>query len=408
MFGDEGTLRKDVRYFEVFGGRRSAKSYDVVQTLALTAMQEPYHFIPVVRKVATTLKDSVEAELLDFFNRNEIEIQRNKSEREITLPNGSRFRAFGLDDPRKLKSLKAATIIWAEEADELEEEDFDSLDAGLSPVLYPGRIVLTHNPFAKIPGSQHWIEKRFLHTMPELGVPLIDREANALVLRTWYKNNAFCPEATRKVLEGYAQTNPEKYKMWALGEFVALEGAVFKNWDVVQSVPSYADDLGVGLDYGFANDPAAALRVYAHNDELWLKGLLYKTDLTNPELINELRRAGVMNDDLITPDSAEPKSNEDLRRAGFRCVRPVKKRAGYKEDLVNRIRGFKIHLVAGDIDLKREFSTYSWSRDKNGKILPKLQDGEDHYMDALIMRMHDYYQNRAQTLPSVSAADLGL
>jgi phage terminase large subunit len=125
-------------------------------------------------------------------------------------------------------------------------------------------------------------------------------------------------------------------------------------------------------------------------------------------LFKELRNAGVRESDLITPDSAEPKSNEDLRRDGFRCVRPVKKRSGYKEDLVNRIRGFKIHLVAGDVDLQREFSTYSWSRDKNGKTLPKLQDGDDHYMDAFIMRMHDYYQNKAMRLSDVSAADLGL
>ncbi len=70
---------------------------------------------------------------------------------------------------------------------------------------------------------------------------------------------------------------------------------------------------------------------------------------------------------------------------GLKGIRGVKKRPNYKVDVVQVLQGYKIHLIDGDIDLQREFSTYSWQRDKTGKQLPKLQDGNDHYIDAMIM-----------------------
>ena len=112
LFGPDGTLRKDVRYFEVYGGRRSAKSHEMVQILGLTAMMEPGHFIVCTRKVADTLRDSVFSELCKFFEEHHIPHRKNQTYLEIVLPNLSRFRCFGLNDPDRLKSLVGATIIW--------------------------------------------------------------------------------------------------------------------------------------------------------------------------------------------------------------------------------------------------------------------------------------------------------
>lgn len=392
LFGPDGTLRKDVRYFEIYGGRRSSKSHDVVQILGLTAMQEPGHFIPCLRKVGATLKDSVQAEIEGFFTSHGIPYRANKTDKEITLPNGSRFRCFGLDDPEKLKSLKGATILWVEEATEFSEEDIDSLDAGLSPSNYPGRIVFTHNPVPQIPGSMHWIQKRFLQVEHELSKARVDPKTNALILRTWYKDNAFCPPEVKKVLEGYKETNPEKYKLWALGEFTTVEGAVFTNWDIVKEVPPEIvhDSIGIGLDFGFSNDPSAAVRVWIRGRELWAKQLVYKLGLHNDALYKELVDAGVGQFEDVTGDSARPDIISDLYRLGLLGIKPVKKRANYKEDVATRLQGYTIHLIEGDTDFIREISTYSWARDKNGKQLPKLQDGDDHLIDALIMRLHEF------------------
>ncbi len=392
LMGPDGTLRKDVRYFEIYGGRRSGKSHDVVQILGITAMVEPNHFVPCCRKVGDTLKDSVYAELLGFFQSHNIPHYANKTEKEIILPNRSRFRCFGLNDADRLKSLKGATMIWIEEANECTEADIDSLDAGLSPSQYPGRMIFTHNPVPQIPGSLHWLQRRFLQIPHELSKAVIDPKTNALVLRTWYKDNFFCPEATRKVLEGYRETNPEKYKLWALGEFTKLEGVVFRNWDIVKEVPPEVEkeSIGVGLDFGFSSDPSAAVRLWVRGRELWVKQLLYKTDLYNDALYSELRAAGVGEYDTVTADSARPDIIADLYRLGLLGIVGVKKRANYKEDVATRLQGYLIHFIEGDTDAIREVSTYSWARDKNGKQLPKLQDGDDHILDCITMRFSEY------------------
>lgn len=380
-------LRDDCRYFAVWGGRRSGKSHDVVQAVALTIMQEPGHFVVAIRKVGATLKDSVFSEYADFFRRNGIKVAINKTDKEIGLPNGSRIRCFGLDDAEKLKSLKGATIIHFEEANEITENDFDSVDAGLSPVNYPARIFMTFNPIPQIPGSMHWLQRRFLQIPHKLSTAVIDPSTNALVLRTWYKDNAFCPEASRKVLEGYKETNPEKYKLWALGEFTKLEGCVFTKWDIVSGVPEGIDCTGVGLDFGFSNDPSAAVRVWVREGtrEIWVKQLLYKTDLFNDALYAELVTAGVGPYEDVIADSARPDIIADLYRQGIGGIKGVKKRSNYKEDVATRLQGYTIHVVEGSTDLIREISTYAWARDKNGNQMPKLQDGDDHAIDGLTM-----------------------
>jgi phage terminase large subunit len=391
LLGSDGTLRKDVRYFEVYGGRRSGKSHDVDAIVGLTATVEPGHFIVGVRKVATTLKDSIFAEFKGFFRDNEIPVQTNETDKEIRLANGSRVRCFGLDDPEKLKSLKGATIIVLEEANELTEDDFDSLDAGLSPSNYPGRIILLHNPVPKVPGLDYWYEKRFQNIPHELSKAIINEPSNALVLRTWYKDNAFCPPESIRVLENYRLTNPQKYKLWALGESVRVEGVVFNNWDIVPEVPKRIlhDSMGVGLDFGFSNDPSAAVRVWIRDDEMWVKLLVYSTGLHNEMLLKALKESGVDEHESVIADSARPDIIEDLHRRGLRGVKGVSKHKGYKEDIANRAMSFKIHLIEGDTDLIREFSTYAWARDKTGKPLPKLQDGDDHGIDAMIMLLAD-------------------
>lgn len=380
-------LRDDVRYFAVYGGRRSGKSHDVVQAVALTIMQESGHFVVAIRKVGATLKDSVFSEYSDFFKRNGIKVAINKTDKEIGLPNGSRIRCFGLDDAEKLKSLKGATIIHFEEANEISENDFDSVDAGLSPANYPARIFMTFNPIPQIPGSMHWLQRRFLQIPHTLSTAAIDPATNALVLRTWYKDNAFCPEASRKVLEGYKETNPEKYKLWALGEFTKLEGCVFTRWDIVSDVPDGVDCAGVGLDFGFSNDPSAAVRVWVREGtrEIWVRQLVYKTDLYNDALYAELVAAGATEFEDVIADSARPDIISDLYRQGLNGIKGVKKRANYKEDVATRLQGYQIHVIEGSTDLIREISTYSWARDKNGKQLPKLQDGDDHAIDGLTM-----------------------
>jgi phage terminase large subunit len=315
-------------------------------------------------------------------------LDENKSEYQINLPNGSQILFVGADDPQKLKSIEGVTDYWMEEATEFDEDDFDTIDAGLSAdVDPPPSITMTFNPIPNIPGSQHWIQRRYLNIEHELSKLAI--KGDTAVLRTYYGDNAFCPEETVRVLERYKKTNPSLYKMWGLGLFTVLEGVILDgNWDIVKEVPEGIPLKGYGMDFGFADDPAAVVKAWVHNDEVWLQEVVYASGLTNPELSAVMVEQGVRKrKDEIIADSAEPKSIKDLRNMGW-FVLPCKKSRDYKTAAAQFLRSIKIHILEGSYNMIKEFSTWAWKRDQQGNKLPIPADGNDHLVDATIYRIY--------------------
>jgi phage terminase large subunit len=210
-------------------------------------------------------------------------------------------------------------------------------------------------------------------------------------MKTTYKHNSFVPEATKKRLEGFKLTNPILYKLWTLGEYTEVQGAIYTNWRNIQKLPEGAEFLGYGLDWGFTGDPAAVLKIWKVGHlRIVIKGIVYQRGLTNPDLADEMKEKKVKSDDKIICDSAEPKSKEEVRREGFRGIRGVKKRPRYKRDVIRVLQGYEILVMEGDINLNREMSTYAWQQDKEGNPLPEPMDGNDHYMDCLSMFWYDY------------------
>jgi phage terminase large subunit len=381
------------RYYYNIGGRWSAKTYDTIQVIVFRLLKVPGSRAGAMRKVYGSIKDTLYNDILEVLNTENIEYHKTVSPLYIEFHNGSDIIFKGADDPEKLKGLSSVDMLLLDEANEFSQQDFETIDQSIRGKHQENSIYLCHNPVPRIPGSSYWFETMF-RKPKKAGqhIRYYDEHLGSTVcsMQTTYKDNLKCPEHVKKRLEGYKTTNPSLYKLWAKGEYTEIEGVVFKNWDIVQEIPEGLEDPGHGLDFGFSNDPAACIRIWHNSSDIWIKGLVYHTGLTNSELYSMLVSKGIKENDRIIADSAEPKSIKDLYNMGLKNIKGAKKRAGYKVDVVNVLQGYKIHLVDGDTDLQREFSTYSWERDKTGKQLPVLQDGNDHYIDALIM----YANNR--------------
>jgi phage terminase large subunit len=396
-FLDQFTEHGKARYFYNRGGRWSGKTYAVIQLIIGEALAHPGLNIVMARKTYASIKDSLFKDTLMIIESIGLNYGEHYEKRvsplEIRFTNGSNIIFKGADSPEKSKGLSNIHRLLLDELNEFTQMDFEALDLSVRGSGHDHRTIMCHNPIPVFPGQPLWFQELFDPGDLEPGVPrLFDREGLGLVssLVTTYQHNAFCPKPTRDRLEGYKHTNPDLYRLWALGQYAQIKGAIYKNWAVVQSIPDSADLLGYGLDFGFSGDPAACLAIYGTKKEIWIQGLFYKRDLTNRDIGKELDKSGVSEYDKIVADSAEPKSIEELFRLKFRGIRGVKKRANYKADIIRVLQGVTIHVVEGDIDLQREISTYSWAQDKEGKQLPKPQDGNDHYMDCLSMFWHDY------------------
>jgi phage terminase large subunit len=388
-------LDNKTRVEDFYGGRGSGKSVFASQKKVLQAAQEPHHKILCVRKVARTLRLSVWPRLKAVICELGVQVKENKSELTYTFQNGSQILCVGADDPEKLKSLEGITSAWIEEATELTEEDFDNIDIALRNEKYhKNQITLTHNPVPVVPGQMHWIQKRCIN---------VDSK-DVVVLKTTHKDNAFLPEENRKRIEALKETNYSLYRMWGLGEFTTLEGVVFENWDIVDEVPENADFLGYGLDFGFTIDPSALVGIWQHDKDIWVKEIFYSSGLTNQDIAGLIKKNEIQRSDLIVADSAEPKSIEEIRRAGFN-VHPCVKGKDSIYWGINYMKQFKLHVLRGSVNVIRELSTYCWSRDKDGNLLPKPVDENNHSIDAMRYRIT---RGKGGRVSEVSASYLGL
>ena len=389
-------LGQDCRYYYQVGGRWSAKTTETLITILLGMLDRSHLKVCIFRKTYESIRDSIYADMVQLISELGLDDYFTCQKSPFLIKcnhNRSQCIFKGAQDTERLKGLAGVHWVFLEELNEFTLMDFETINQGIRGKGIKQKVFMAHNPVPRIPGDLYWFEKLFTPLELEPGKPIVmDIESLGLVgaLKTTYQHNYFTPDHVRTSLEGYKYTNPALYKLWTLGDYTEIKGAILTNWDEVPRIPDSADFIAYGLDFGFSNDPCGLLGVWGNRDELWLKELVYSTGLTNRDLARKMHEMGINPHDRIVADSAEPKSIEDLFREGFRGVRGVKKRANYKADMAHVLQGYKIHICQGSTNLKREIQTWSWDEDKNGHLLPVPRDGNDHLCDPLVMVMHDY------------------
>ena len=136
----------------MIGGYGSGKSFTGFLKTALLATQEKRKIL-VVRKVYSTLKDSCYEDLKEAFDtlgvRKKWKLIKSPYEAE-NIKNGSKIIFKGMDDWRKLKSIKNIDYILIEEADELSIEDIKELRKRLRGLNIKKHLVLICNPVSSL------------------------------------------------------------------------------------------------------------------------------------------------------------------------------------------------------------------------------------------------------------------
>ena len=157
----------------------------------------------------------------------------------------------------------------------------------------------------------------------------------------------------------------------------SLDGVVFENYSVIGSIPDGARLLGLGLDFGYSNDPTAIIEVYKYNDKRILNEICYKTKMINSDIAKLLPK-GV----TVYADSAEPKSIEEIRRTGVN-IRPVTKGADSINYGISTMQTQSYLVTKSSINLLEELQKYTWAKDKKtGEKLNKPIDAYNHGIDA--------------------------
>ena len=361
------------RYRILYGGAGSGKSHFTAQETLLNMLSSSHYSYLVVRKTSKSIRNSVFRLLTQMISDANLEqyFKVNKTEMTITCATGSSLITSGLDDVEKLKSVANINRIWIEEASEVSESDFNQLDLrlrGQSKVGY--QMTATFNPISET----HWLKKSFF----DIGRP------DSFVLKTTYKDNKFLDDKYISTLLELEKQDYQYFRIYALGEWGSIGNIIYSNWEKqdLSDVKYTFDNTFNGLDFGFADDPTAFVRVHLDNkhktiyifDEFALRGL-YIDDVAK-----ELQHR--IHNEYITCDSSEPRSIQDLKRNDIRAL-AAKKGPGSIEHGIKWLQGHKIIVDESCIETIKELSTYKYKEDKDGNVIAKPVDANNHLLDAL-------------------------
>lgn len=362
-----------------YGGASSGKSHGVVQKVLLKALKKWKHprKILFLRKVGRYVKDSIledvkirlqEWQLWDYC-------KFNKTNFEITLPNGSILLFKGMDDAEKIKSIKGISDVVMEEATEFFQEDYQQLTLRVRDKRYPDKqIYMMFNPVSKA----NWIYQFFFKK----------KQPDTIIYHSVYKDNKFLDSRVKANIEQLAINNPVWYRIYALGEFATLDKLVYPHYEVkrlnkdddyLRSLPSY-----FGLDFGFTNDPTAFvhLKVDIDKKNIYFIEEYSKKGLLNNQIAQAIKDMGYSKE-VITADAAEKKSIAEIKRAGIRRIRPAKKGP---DSIIQGIQFLEqFHFIVDDrcIGVIEELDNYTWVKDKKtSEYTNEPVDAFNHRLDA--------------------------
>lgn len=357
-------LKKRVRIIQ--GGTSAAKTYGILSVLIARAsavhgleVSVVAESIPHLRRGA--LKDFIK--LMKWMNKWH-ENQFNKSLLTYQFLNGSTFEFFSADDSSKLRGARR-DILYINECNNVTFESYNELSIRTKKAVY-----LDFNP-----ANEFWV-----HTE-------LKGETDSDFLILTYKDNEALDERIVKEIEknrDKASTSAywaNWWRVYGLGEIGMLEGVIFSNWKIINTIPPEAKLVGIGLDFGYTNDPTAIIEVYNYNGQRIVNELKYQTGMLNSDIAKELPKNVV-----VYADSSEPKSIDEIRRYGItiKGVTKGKDSINYGIDIMQQ----QEYLVTSQsTNLIKELRAYCWDQDKTGKQLNKPQGKQDHGIDAL--RYHE-------------------
>ena len=343
------------------GGTRSGKTYNILIWIIFGyCMRRTKKVVTIARKTYPALRTSAMRDFIQILRDYDLydENSHNKSSSEYWL-NGNLIEFISLDQPTKVRGRKR-DLLFINEANELHWEDWQQLVFRTT-----GRIIIDYNPSDEF----HWIYEK------------VKTREDADFHITTYKDNPFLEENIIKEIELLKNTDDNYWRIYGLGQVGAGKALIFAP-QLIDAIPDKARFLAYGMDFGYTNDPTTLIGVYIWDNELYIKEYIYRTNMTNKDIADEMARLLVDRRDEVYADSAEPKSIDEIYKMGWN-IKPATKGRDSVNIGIDMLKRYKIFITKDSTNTIKEFRNYKWKEDKNGVILNAPVDMFNHSIDAV-------------------------
>jgi phage terminase large subunit len=353
----------------LYGGSSSSKTISALQYLTVEglAASEPL-VITVIGESIPVIKKSVFRDWQRIVMRSLFEPDRfNKLDNTYFFPSGAILQFIPADDEQRFFAMRH-DLVLIDEAYNVTKGIFDQVE-----IRTRRQILLTWNPVAPF-----WATK------------LQDERDDVAVIHSTYKKNVDYETGKMLVeqnivdaLERRANIDPNFYRVFVLGEYGTLEGLIYKegtHWSKCDDLPEEYKRRIFVVDYGFSHDPTSIGELRYADGQFWYDELEYRTGMFNREIFDLLKP--LAGRDQVVADSAEPKSNAELRQMGLNVVDSLK-----GPDSVNfgiqTVRSFHLNVTSRSTNTIKELRNYSYVKNRDGEYTGKPVDNWNHSMDGI-------------------------
>lgn len=400
----------------VFAGGRGSTKSSFVGGIMIPLLIMAYPKINAVcfRKIGNTIQKSIFSQvtwgLYTLGIDSLFHIPKTYASPIVYKPTGQQIFFMGLDDPNKVKSIKVPMgyigITWFEELDQYAGEN--ELRKVTQSTKRGGDMFWDFRTFNPPISKNNWANEYADDAEHDSVETLVIRNSYLDVPESWL-GDEFIFDA-----EELKRKNERAYIHEYLGQAIGTGGDVFPNvveldmdeevdkydlyGNVVGKIPMWRtfDHIYCGIDWGFALDPFRFVRIHFDHKkyDIYIFREYNQVKLRNVDaydiIFNQLQLCD--SQQLITADSAEPKSIMDFKAYGA-YIRGANKGPDSIRYGIKWLQGLN-HIY---IDRKhcpetfKEFSTYEFEQDKDGNFISEYPDENNHGIDATRYALEKYW-----------------
>jgi phage terminase large subunit len=269
---------------------------------------------------------------------------------------GSEIEFFPADDDSKLRGGRRDRA-FLNEANNIKFNSFEEIEVRTKEFIF-----LDWNPV-----SEFWFYTEVLGK----------RDDVEHIILTYLDNEAV-PDEIKNSIE-QRRNRKGWWQVFGLGQLGEVEGKIYKDWQIIDTIPHEARLERYGLDFGYSNDPTAIIAVYYYNGGYIFDEICFMKGLSNKQIADVLNNYPPA---LVIADSAEPKSIDELKLYGIN-VAPANKGKGSVNQGIQYVQDQKCSMTKRSVNIIKEYRNYLWDTDKDGKILNVPEGGFDHTLDAI-------------------------
>lgn len=337
------------------GSTRSSKTYSVVQALISVAKEEKTS-ISIVSPSLPHLKKGAQRDFLNIMNDWMLfdEEQFNRTDQIYTFPQGGYIEFFGAEDSKKVRG-PGRKILYVNELNLLHKATYTQM-----AIRTEDLIIFDYNPID---------EFSYVYE-------LADSSDCKLIHSTYLNNKANLSPGQIAEIESLKDADENLWKVFGLGLRGTSSETIYTHWKIVDEMPNRGEKVN-GQDFGY-NVPSALLDIEFYEGGLYWDELIYEPKLTTNDLIERYKDIGQPKNKPIYCDNAEPKTIEEINRAGFNAL-PADKDV---TEGIRKVKSMPLYITRRSVNTLKEIRSYKWRKDKDDRVLDEPVKFNDHAMDA--------------------------